>query len=112
MSSEIDRTNLITSETKFTGTVSFSGFTRFDGSIEGNIIGQAGSELVVGETGVVEGKVQGDIVIIDGFIRGDVEASSKIIVTETGRVIGTLRAPSIAIGFGAFFEGKCETLTN
>ncbi|HRK03126.1 MAG TPA: polymer-forming cytoskeletal protein [Oligoflexia bacterium] len=111
MANEIDKTNLITTDTKLEGTVTFSGFTRFDGSISGNIVGQPGSEIVLGETGVVEGRVNGDVVIIDGFIRGEVEASSRIVLTETGRVIGKLRAPSIAIGFGAFFEGTCETIT-
>ena len=111
MNTEIDKANLITAETKFEGTVTFAGFTRFDGSLQGNIVGLPGSELVLGETSLVDGKVKGDTVIIDGFVRGEVDASSKIILTETGRVIGNLRAPSIAIGFGAFFEGNCETVT-
>ena len=111
MDAAIDQTNLITTETKLKGTVTFSGFTRFDGAIEGNIVGRPGSEIVLGETGVVEGQINGDLIIIDGFVRGDVEATGKIVLTETGRVIGTLKAPSIAISFGAFFEGSCETVT-
>lgn len=107
-----DKTNLITANTKLKGTVTFDGFTRFDGTIEGSIVGQPGSEIILGETGVVEGEVQGETVIIDGFVRGNVVATEKIVLTETGRVIGTLKAPNVAISFGAFFEGKCETATN
>lgn len=99
--------NLITAGSRFDGTVEFSSYTRFDGYIRGTLKGVAGSELVLGENGVVEGKIEGETVTIDGFVRGDIKASNKVVISETGRVIGEIRAPSVAIKFGGYFDGKC-----
>lgn len=99
--------NLITAGSRFDGTVEFSNYTRFEGYIAGTLKGTPGSEIVLGENGVVEGKIDGDTVIIDGFVRGDIKASSKVIISETGRVIGEIIAPSVAIKFGGYFDGKC-----
>lgn len=104
---ELERINLVTEGTELEGSVCFDGFTRFHGHIRGNLKGQIGSELILGESGVVEGTVEGDTVIVDGFVRGNIRASSKVIISETGRMVGNIEAPNIAIRFGAFFEGKC-----
>ena len=100
--------NLITAASRFEGTVEFSNYTRFDGYIRGTLKGNPGSELVLGENGVVEGKIEGDIVIIDGFVRGNIYATAKVIISETGRVIGEITAPSVAVKFGGYFDGKCS----
>lgn len=105
---EPDKINIINSGSKFEGTVEFDSFTRFEGYIRGTLKGQAGSELVLGENGVVEGNIIGDIVIIDGFVRGEIKATQKVIISETGRVVGEIHAPSVAIKFGGYFDGKCS----
>lgn len=103
-----DEVNLITAGSKFEGVVEFNEFTRFEGYIRGTLKGKEGSELVLGENGVVEGNIDGDVVIIDGFVRGDIKALRKVVISETGRVIGEIQAPSVAIKFGGYFDGKCE----
>lgn len=104
---ERDNVNLITAGSRFEGTVEFSDYTRFEGFVNGTLRGGAGSELIVGENGVVEGKVEGDVIVIDGFVRGDIKATSKVVISGTGRVIGEIIAPSVAIEFGGFFDGRC-----
>jgi cytoskeletal protein CcmA (bactofilin family) len=105
---QADNVNLITAGSKFEGTVEFSDFTRFEGYIRGHLKGLPGSQLILGENGVVEGSVEGDTIIIDGFVRGDIAATTKVVISETGRVIGQIKAPSVAIKFGGYFDGKCE----
>ena len=105
---ERDNINLITSGSRFEGTVEFADFTRFEGYVHGVLRGGAGSELIVGENGVVEGKVEGDVIVIDGFVRGDIRALTKVVITGTGRVVGEILAPSICIEFGGYFDGKCS----
>ncbi|MBI3543490.1 MAG: polymer-forming cytoskeletal protein [Deltaproteobacteria bacterium] len=107
MSPESDNVNLITAGSRFEGTVEFDSFTRFEGYIQGVLKGGAGSELIVGENGVIEGKVEGDTIIVDGFVRGDIRATSKVVITGTGRVVGEIRSPSPSIEFGGYFDGKC-----
>ena len=99
--------NLITSGSKFDGVIEFSEYTRFEGYLKGTLRGQEGSELIIGENGVIVGKIEGDSIIIDGFVRGNITARTKVIITETGRVIGKIHAPSLGIKFGGYFDGKC-----
>lgn len=104
---ERDNVNLVTAGSRFEGTVEFDGYTRFEGYVNGKLKGGAGSELIIGENGVVDGRVEGDVIVIDGFVRGDVHATGKVVITGTGRVIGEIKAPSVAIKFGGFFDGRC-----
>lgn len=99
--------NIITSGSKFDGTIEFENYTRFEGVIQGTLRGSAGSELILGQNAMVDGQVEGDTIIVGGFVRGNIIAKSKVIISETGRVIGEIRAPSVAIKFGGFFDGKC-----
>ncbi|MEW6057091.1 MAG: polymer-forming cytoskeletal protein [Bdellovibrionota bacterium] len=104
---EADSLNIITAGTKLDGTVEFKDYTRFEGFISGTLRGLPGSEVVIGEQGVIEGSVEGDILIIDGFVRGTITATTKVIISETGRVIGEIHSPNIAIKFGGYFDGSC-----
>src|SRR5262249_40938743 len=72
---DAENVNLISVGSRFEGTVEFNNYTRFEGYIRGNLKGASGSKLVLGENGVVEGNVDGDEVIVDGFVRGDIKAS-------------------------------------
>jgi cytoskeletal protein CcmA (bactofilin family) len=91
------------------GDVHFDRMTRVHGRIEGKVHGLEGSVIVIGETGTVHGQMDGDEILIDGFVHGDIVAKSKVTVSESGRLIGNVRAPKIEIRFGAHFEGKAIT---
>ena len=98
----------MTTGSHFEGTLVLDNYSYFCGQIRGKINGTPGSTLVLGENGIVEGNITGDTVIIDGFVRGEITATTKIIVSETGRVIGGVNSPSFAIRFGGYFEGRCR----
>ena len=51
----------------------------------------------------------GDEIIIDGFVHGDVNAKSKVTLSESGRLVGNVISPKFEIRFGAHFEGKATT---
>lgn len=91
------------------GDVHFDRMTRVHGRVEGKVHGLQGSVIVIGETGTVHGEIEGDEVMIDGFVHGNVAAKTKVTVSESGRLIGDVRAPKIEIRFGAHFEGKAVT---
>lgn len=91
------------------GEVTFDRMTRVHGRIEGKVHGLAGSVIVVGETASVHGEIDGDEVIIDGFVYGDVRAKAKVTLSESGRLIGNVYAPKFEVKFGAHFEGKAMT---
>lgn len=91
------------------GDVSFDRMTRLHGRVEGKVHGLKDSVIVVGETATVHGEMDGDEIIIDGFVHGNVRATSKVTVTESGKLIGNVKAPVIEIKFGAHFEGQATT---
>ncbi len=91
------------------GDLTFDQMTRLHGRIEGKVIGLQGSVIVVGETASIHGEMNGDEIIIDGFVHGDVTALTKVTVSESGRLIGNVRSPKFEVKFGAHFEGKAAT---
>jgi cytoskeletal protein CcmA (bactofilin family) len=106
--------NIVGENTRLEGKISLDNVSRVHGTLIGEVCAAPGSLLVLGETSVVEGTIVGDTVMIDGFVRGDIVASTKVVVSGTGRVIGNIRAPSLKIEFGAYFEGRSlmESLTS
>lgn len=107
---EISETNvnIISPGCKIEGEIFLDQVTRVHGQLKGKVRAPEGSTLVLGETGVIEGNVQADRVVIDGYVKGDIHAFTNIVISSSGRVIGNLNAPSIQIECGAFFEGSSK----
>jgi cytoskeletal protein CcmA (bactofilin family) len=101
--------NLVSRESRLEGKLQFEATTRVLGHLSGEVVGMTGSTLIFADSSVIEGKVHGSTIIIDGYVKGDVTASERIVVSRGGRVIGDLTAPSVKIEVGAHFEGRCTT---
>jgi len=91
------------------GNLTFDQMTRLHGRVEGRIVGLAGSVIVIGETASVHGEILGDEIIIDGFVHGNVTATTKVTLSESGRLLGNVKAPKFEVKFGAHFEGGAVT---
>lgn len=91
------------------GDIILDRFSRVHGAIEGKIKGLDGSLLVIADNATVHGEIDGCEIIIDGFVRGNVRATRKVTVSETGTLIGDIYSPLVSIKFGAFFEGQAIT---
>lgn len=99
--------NIVAEGSRFEGTLAFDQIARIHGVIIGQVRGTSGSTLIFTETASVEGDVSGDLVLVDGFIRGNIEAKTKVVISATGRVIGDIRTGSLQLDYGAYFEGRC-----
>ena len=97
---------VISQKSKIVGTLEVQDEVHFFGHVMGEIKGAPQSEIHLKEDSLVEGKVWGDTIIIEGFVKGEVVAQKKIWVTALGKVFGTIKAPSIQIDPGAYFEAK------
>jgi cytoskeletal protein CcmA (bactofilin family) len=86
-----------------------TGTVMLDGTFKGEIV--CTDTLVVGEHASVSATIRSATVIVNGLVRGDVEATGRIELAKTGRVVGDLRAPVIVLEEGASLEGHCWTLT-
>jgi cytoskeletal protein CcmA (bactofilin family) len=99
--------NLLSEGTRIEGKLTVDQVARLHGTLVGDVESTPGSTLILGETGVIEGNVSADQVMVDGYVKGDIRASQKVVISGTGRVIGDVRTPSLQIEFGAHFEGRC-----
>jgi cytoskeletal protein CcmA (bactofilin family) len=75
--------------------------------IEGRFRGEVRSvELVViGEDGMVEGKVCAPRLLVMGELRGDVVGCDRIVLGTRAKVFGNIEARNLTIREGAYFEG-------
>jgi cytoskeletal protein CcmA (bactofilin family) len=100
--------NMVAEGTRIEGQVLFDQVSRVHGILVGEVRAKIGSTLILSETAVVEGNIDADIVMIDGYVHGDVTAKTRVVVSRTGRVVGNIKAPSLILEFGAYFEGRCS----
>ena len=90
----------------FEGKMSFEGIFRLDGKFQGEIF-ESGT-LIVGETAVVNGKIETQTIIINGRVEGEVYAKGRVEIHPTGKLYGNLFTPILMISEGGFFDGHCK----
>ncbi len=47
--------------------------------------------------------------IVNGEIKGHIQAAEKIEINSTGRIIGTIITPKLVVEEGAYLEATCQT---
>ncbi len=99
--------NIIAEGTRVEGQVLFDHISRVHGVLIGEVRAKPGSTLILNETAIVEGNIEADTLMIDGYVHGDILAKSRVIISRTGRVVGNIKTPSLRLEFGAYFEGRC-----
>lgn len=77
-----------------------------EGTIEGQI--RISRELRVGPRGKVKASVSAQSVIISGELVGDCDATGRVEIQATGRLMGNIRAPKVVITEGAVFRGNSD----
>ena len=68
-----------------------------------------GHTLTVGEGATVAATVTADTVVIQGNFKGELSATTKIVVSATASMEGRISAPAISISEGAAINGRVET---
>jgi cytoskeletal protein CcmA (bactofilin family) len=90
---------------EFCGVLVLPGPARIEGRVRGEVL--AGGPLWIGETGVVEADLEGDVIVVAGRVEGDVTATSRIEVRSTATVLGGLWAPRLVLAEGSTVNGPC-----
>lgn len=99
--------NMVAEGTRIEGQVTFDHVSRVHGVLVGEVRAKDGSTLILSETAVVEGNIEADTLMVDGYVHGDIAAKAKVVISRTGRVVGNIKTPSLTLEFGAYFEGRC-----
>jgi cytoskeletal protein CcmA (bactofilin family) len=80
--------------------------------INGRVVGsiKLNGDIVIGQSGLVEADIEGDTVVIQGTVKGNVTARHHLEIQATGKLIGDITARSIDIKEGSTFEGRSRML--
>jgi cytoskeletal protein CcmA (bactofilin family) len=103
--------NLVSEGTRIEGQIILDKACRVHGILIGQVQAKPGSTLILSETAVVQGSIDADILMIDGYVQGDIRTKTRVVISKTGRVIGNIESPSLILEFGAYFEGQCNMTT-
>ncbi|MBI2339259.1 MAG: polymer-forming cytoskeletal protein [Deltaproteobacteria bacterium] len=90
----------------FEGNMTFDGCVVINGRLKGEIFSEG--SLVIGEGGLVEGRIEIGSIQVHGEVKGDIVAKEKIEIDSPAVVQGDIAAPSLTIKEGAVFEGNCS----
>jgi cytoskeletal protein CcmA (bactofilin family) len=80
------------------------------GTVKGTITMQQGA-LVIAPAGKADAKLDGSTITVHGTVSGDVTASTRVELTDTAHVNGTITAPSLVLRDGAVFNGIIDMAT-
>ncbi len=87
------------------GELRFETSFRVDGRFQGKV--SSDGDLVVGESGEVEGDLKVGALYVTGVVRGTVQASRRVQIAPGGKLFAELETPTLVIEDGALFEGRC-----
>ena len=96
--------------TSVSGDIESAGFTRVDGSVQGDV--KAKGRIVIGEGARMKSNVSGTMITVGGVIFGNIAASERITILSTGLVMGDIITRRIQADEGCFIHGRvhvCQT---
>jgi len=99
---------LIGARTRIHGNVEFAGGLHVDGLIHGDVRGATDPESVlsVSEGGCIEGSVVAASVVLNGTVKGHIDASGRVELGERAIVLGDVSYRVIETAVGAQIKGK------
>ncbi|MCA0240347.1 MAG: polymer-forming cytoskeletal protein [Proteobacteria bacterium] len=93
------------------GQISFAEGLRIDGEVHGDVIATtAASLIVISEKARVHGEVKGAHVIINGEVKGPVQASDLLELQPKARLTGNVRYEVLEMHPGALIDGELRPL--
>ena len=89
------------------GELSGSEDLTIEGQVEGKIELRQ-NVLTIGPNGKIKAQVAAKSVVVQGEVMGNITASEKVDIRDSGSVDGDISAPKIAIAEGAHFKGSID----
>ncbi len=95
--------------THIEGPVKIKNSARIDGHIQGSVTSD--QDIIIGEGGIVDGKIVSKTAIIGGKVSGTVMATRQVILEENAELLGDIHTEQLKITEGAKFNGYCYMLS-
>jgi cytoskeletal protein CcmA (bactofilin family) len=99
---------LVGAKTRINGDVEFAGGFHLDGYINGNVTcdGAPDAFLSVSEQGCIEGSVFAPNVLLNGTVKGNIDAADRVELGAKAKVLGNVAYTVIETAVGAQINGK------
>lgn len=94
----------------FKGEMILQNDTFISSRVEGNIRMEERCKLIIEPSAIINGKISAYVVELYGTVEGEIEASEKVILYPSSKVIGRIKSKNIHIHPGAIVDGDCHTL--
>lgn len=91
---------------KLKGNLKSDGDITIDGVVTGEI--KTKGSVVIGKNANIVASVKAKNISVSGAVQGNVEASDRLEITETGKVLGDISANVLSVAPGAMFTGKSQ----
>ncbi len=101
-----DIETIIGKGTTVSGAIQGAGNVRIDGRVESGV--SFSGDVVIGESGVVEGPISARNLTIGGDVKGNVCCSENLTIQASGQLVGDVRAKSLNIIDGGVFSGRSD----
>ncbi len=96
---------IIGSSLSFKGEITGEEDLTVQGQVEGTIDLKK-NHVTIGRTGRIKADVYGRSITIEGEVQGNLFGEERIVLQQSGRVRGDMRAPAINLEEGAKFKGN------
>ena len=98
--------NSIVQGTNVQGTIKAASDIRIDGILNGNL--DCKGKVIIGPTGTVDGDIQCENAVIEGFFSGLLIVSDLLHVRETAKVEGDVHTKKLIVQSGSTFNVSCK----
>ena len=95
---------IVGTSVKLKGNLKSDGDITIDGSVNGEV--RTKGLVNIGPNANIIASVRAKKVTVAGTVQGNVEATERLTITETGRVYGDITAHILSVAPGAVFSGK------
>jgi cytoskeletal protein CcmA (bactofilin family) len=89
----------------FRGRLNFKNQLKINGNFKGQIT--TDGHLIVGPRADVEADIEAGSVSIQGKLRGNIAATTRIDILKSSQITGDLKTPDLQIESGSKFTGSC-----
>lgn len=97
--------NIIGTNSYFTGNFHINGSLKIDGRFEGKYL-QA-EQLYIGAQGKIKTNINAVSVIVEGLVIGNINATNRVLLMPTAKILGDIKTPELIIQKGVILEGRC-----
>jgi cytoskeletal protein CcmA (bactofilin family) len=87
------------------GKLETTGTFRVDSEVKAAIVSR--DTLILGEHALVEGDIEGNVILIAGRFSGKIQARGRVEIQARAIVTGEIQTPCLMIEPGAVFDGQC-----